>query len=63
MAGGRSDHTAALITHIRLAAGDKDAKPTAYNPYRSADYQAEARRQFAELAKKGQAENGKRRSG
>jgi hypothetical protein len=27
------DHTAALITHIRLAAGDKKAKPQAYHPY------------------------------
>ena len=29
----RWDHTAALITHIRLAAGDKKAKPQAFHPY------------------------------
>jgi len=27
------DHTAALITHIRLSAGDKSAKSENYHPY------------------------------
>lgn len=27
------DHTAALITHIRLSAGDKSAKATNYHPF------------------------------
>lgn len=41
-------HTSALITHIRLAAGDKNAKPENFNPYSDVDH-VDQRAKFKDL--------------
>lgn len=41
-------HTAAIITHIRLSAGDKQAKLEKYNPYSQSD----ANKQFKEYMRR-----------
>jgi hypothetical protein len=51
MRSGAWNHTAAIVTHLRLAAGDKDAKFEAFHPDTASGFHRKRLNQFSKKVK------------